>query len=84
MKLKTSTITTKGQVTLPKEFRDAFGWKPGDKVEFVKDDDGIRVVRPSPQERARRMVEGIVSMRKYVIPSKLTVDQMMEETRGET
>jgi AbrB family looped-hinge helix DNA binding protein len=84
MKPKTSTITTKGQVTLPKEFRDAFGWKPGDKVEFVKDADGIRVVRQSAQDRGRRLVEGLIAMRKYVVPSKLTVDQMMEETRGET
>ena len=83
MKLKTSTITTKGQVTLPKEFRDAFGWKPGDKVEFVKDADGIRVLRPSARDRVQRFMEGIRAMGANVIPSKLTVDQMMEETRGE-
>jgi len=29
----TTTITVKGQVTLPKNVRDAVGLKPGDKVE---------------------------------------------------
>ena len=30
-----STITVKGQVTLPKDLRDAAGLNPGDKVEFI-------------------------------------------------
>ncbi len=29
----TTTITVKGQVTLPKKVRDEVGLKPGDKVE---------------------------------------------------
>jgi antitoxin PrlF len=32
-----STITSKGQVTIPKEVRDQMGLKPGDRVDFVKD-----------------------------------------------
>ena len=33
-----TTLTSKGQVTVPKEIRDALGLKPCDKVEiFVKD-----------------------------------------------
>jgi AbrB family looped-hinge helix DNA binding protein len=33
-----TTLTSKGQVTVPKEVRDALGLKPRDKVEmFVKD-----------------------------------------------
>ncbi|HEU4987200.1 MAG TPA: AbrB/MazE/SpoVT family DNA-binding domain-containing protein [Rhizobiaceae bacterium] len=31
-------ITAKGQITLPKELRDRYGLKPGDKVEFVEED----------------------------------------------
>lgn len=35
-----STMTTKGQVTIPKAARDALHLAPGDRVEFVLDDDG--------------------------------------------
>jgi len=31
-----STVTSKGQVTIPKEVRDQLGLKPGDRVHFVK------------------------------------------------
>lgn len=35
-----STMTSKGQVTIPKPARDALHLSPGDRVEFVLDDDG--------------------------------------------
>jgi len=37
-------ITTKGQVTIPKESRDKFGVKPGNNVEFVVEDDRVYLV----------------------------------------
>lgn len=38
-----STITSKGQTTIPKAVRDRLGLKPGDRVEFIIED-GDRVV----------------------------------------
>lgn len=39
-----STVTDKGQITLPKAIRDRLGIRPGSKVEFeVQPDDTIRV-----------------------------------------
>lgn len=35
-----STMTSKGQVTIPKPARDALHLSPGDRVEFVLDDEG--------------------------------------------
>lgn len=35
-----STVTSKGQITIPKEIRDEMGLKPGDRVDFVKDRTG--------------------------------------------
>lgn len=37
----TSTITRKGQVTIPKEIRDAIGLTEGDRVFFVRRGDEI-------------------------------------------
>jgi antitoxin PrlF len=35
-----STITAKGQTTVPKEIRDRLKLKPGDKIEYVVDEKG--------------------------------------------
>jgi len=40
-----TTITSKGQVTVPKPIRDKLHLKPGDKIDFMLDEDGgVRVV----------------------------------------
>ena len=40
-----STISSKGQITVPLEIRERLGLKPGDRVEFVIDD-GRTILRP--------------------------------------
>ena len=43
--MKTSTITSKGQVTIPKEVRNLLHLQPGDRIEFrIGDRDGVRIV----------------------------------------
>ena len=40
-----ATITSKGQVTVPKPIRDRLHLRPGDKIDFVLEaDGGLRVV----------------------------------------
>ena len=36
-------VTSKGQVTIPKELREKFGIEPGAQVDFVAATDGIRL-----------------------------------------
>ena len=38
--MPTATITSKGQITLPKEVREALGVTTGDRVEFVAEEKG--------------------------------------------
>lgn len=38
--MSTATLTSKGQLTLPKEVRTALGVGPGDRVDFVRMEDG--------------------------------------------
>jgi AbrB family looped-hinge helix DNA binding protein len=38
-------MTSKGQMTVPKEIRDLLGLKPGDKVEFAPEGDDKVVMR---------------------------------------
>ncbi len=39
-----ATITSKGQITIPKEVRDRLGLKPGDRVEIYLEPDGRAVI----------------------------------------
>lgn len=38
-----ATITSKGQVTLPKPIRDRLHLRPGDKIDFMLEGDVLRV-----------------------------------------
>jgi AbrB family looped-hinge helix DNA binding protein len=43
--MPTATLTSKGQVTLPKEIRERLGLRPGHQLSFELEDDGRIVVR---------------------------------------
>lgn len=47
--MSTATLTSKGQLTLPKDVRDALGLHPGDRVNFVRMEDGNYAVLPATQ-----------------------------------
>lgn len=44
--MPSSTLTSKGQVTIPKTVRDELGLREGDRVAFRVLDDGTVVVEP--------------------------------------
>ncbi|WP_312619004.1 AbrB/MazE/SpoVT family DNA-binding domain-containing protein [Haloarcula sp. 1CSR25-25] len=52
---KTTRITRKGQVTIPKEFRAEFGLREGDEVRWENAEDGIRI-RKATQSADRGML----------------------------
>jgi antitoxin PrlF len=39
--MPTATLTSKGQVTIPREVREALGIGTGDRVEFVAEEKGV-------------------------------------------
>ena len=47
-----TTMTTKGQVTVPREIRDRLGLKSGDKIAFTMLSDGTVVMRPKTRRLA--------------------------------
>ncbi len=69
-------ITTKGQVTIPKDVRERLGLRPGDEIEFVEDRSGFRVqkrVSASPFKKYRSYLNGLVGR---------DPDELVEQMRG--
>ena len=66
-----ATLTSKGQVTIPKRIREELGLEAGTEVEFILDDDGSLRVRPKepPMERLRAIQE-------------VDLDRMRRESKG--
>lgn len=46
-------VTSKGQVTIPAEIRERFGFLPDTEVDFVIEDDSVRLVRREQPGRSR-------------------------------
>ena len=80
--MKTSTMTVKGQITVPKDLRDAFGWRAGDEVEFVREKDGVKILPVKQRRRGRDVVDRL----RQAAPSwnpKLSTARLMALTRGQ-
>lgn len=52
-----TTVTTKGQVTIPKPVRDLLGIVPGSKVEFRRTADGQVTLVPADKPRESRFAK---------------------------
>jgi AbrB family looped-hinge helix DNA binding protein len=51
--MPSATLTSKGQITIPKAVRDRLGLEAGDQLEFVFEAEGDRVVlRPGNRDAA--------------------------------
>lgn len=73
----TARITSKGQITLPKEVRRRMGIGPGDEVEFVEENGRYvlrKKVKASPFSEYRGFLKGL----KGCDP-----DRIVQELRGE-
>ena len=56
--MSTATITSKGQLTIPKNVREALGLVAGDRVTFVKLEDGNFAV--VPETKSVMSLRGII------------------------
>lgn len=74
-------VTSKGQVTIPKELRDRLGLLPGTEVEFIEENGEARVRRaPGGRRRGEEVVEHLREAGKNYT---MTTEEVMRLTRGE-
>ena len=74
--MSTAKITSKGQITLPKEVRKRLGVGPGDEVEFAEENGRYvltKKVRKSPFGEYRGFLSGLKGW---------DPDQVIQELRG--
>lgn len=75
----TTTVTAKGQVTIPKPVRDLMGIVPGSKVEFRRAPDGSVVLTRADEKRP---ASRFTKLRGHA-GKGLDTDAIMALTRGE-
>jgi len=63
--MTTATVTSKGQLTLPKAVRTAMGVGPGDRVDFVRMEDGNFAVLPATHSVKR--LKGLIPRPKQAV-----------------
>lgn len=74
-----ATVTSKGQVTIPKRVRDLMGIKAGSLIDFQRADDG-RIVLVKVEKKTR--LNRFARLRGHA-GKGLTTDEIMAMTRGE-
>jgi antitoxin PrlF len=78
-----TTVTSKGQVTIPKRVREAAGIKPGSKVEFeYKPGVGLTlkpVRKVTPKSEFRRRLDKV----RGTLKTGMTTDEIMYFLRGD-
>ena len=74
-----TTVTSKGQVTIPKRVRDLLGIKPGSVIDFERGPDG-RIVLVKIERKARP--NRFVRLRGHA-GKGLSTAEIMAMTRGE-
>ncbi len=73
-----SSMTTKGQVTIPAQLRERLGLKPGDKVAFLESDGKIIL------QRLENRVEAAFGLIKSTKSATLAeIDEVIKQTRAD-
>ncbi len=77
-------ITSKGQVTIPQDVREQAGLLPHTEVEFVVENNSVRIVKARQSARPTRGAIAVDLLRRNAGHVSMSTDEIMALTRGET
>lgn len=77
--MPSASVTSKGQITIPKPIRETLKLHPGDRVDFITEEDGRIVLK-----RASFRIEELAGMLKRPAGRPVSIEEMNEaiRTRG--
>jgi AbrB family looped-hinge helix DNA binding protein len=78
--MSAATITSKGQLTIPKAVRDALGVGPGDRLDFIRMADGKFMLVPATKPVMR--LKGIVPKPKKPVSLKDMDEAIAKGAKG--
>jgi AbrB family looped-hinge helix DNA binding protein len=79
-----TTVTVKGQVTLPKAVREAGGIRPGDRVNVrVRPEGGVIIETEAAARSAEAYMKGLKDMSRRRPFRGFSTEEIMRMTRGE-
>jgi AbrB family looped-hinge helix DNA binding protein len=71
-----ATITSKGQVTIPKRIRDELGLTAGTEIEFIVEEDGT--IRVRPKEPA---LQRLRTVKEQLAEHDVDIEKMQRESK---
>lgn len=77
-----STVTVKGQVTIPKAMREYLGLEPGDKIVFTYVESGGVLIQPAGHRKGRKVAKGRFAALRGRAGKAARTDALMELLRG--
>jgi AbrB family looped-hinge helix DNA binding protein len=77
-------ITSRGEVTIPKQVRERAGLLPYTEVEFVVELDGVPIVKKRQTSRPTRGATVVERRRRNSGRIVLSTDEVMALTRGDS
>lgn len=76
--MEEATITSKGQITIPKEIREALELKEGEKVLFILEGKKATII-----PKTKDPLQSLKDLRKKIVFSRKEIEEMIKESKRE-
>jgi AbrB family looped-hinge helix DNA binding protein len=67
--MESTIVTSKGQITIPKEIRQQLGIRKGSKIEFIVVEDHVEMYLANPSEKPSNSGFGMLKSSRSAIPA---------------